>query len=134
MERTLKTAAPGPEYRPGVCNIGPAEIAARRRTGHVGLAATTGLLALLLAMEVDAAWRLLTFFPAVGMAAGYLQAAFRFCAGFGWLGVFNFGVRLRDTTSVQDAEARAADRRKALLISALSGGIAALVALVALLI
>ena len=25
-----------PDYRPGVCNIGPAEIARRRRSGHVG--------------------------------------------------------------------------------------------------
>ena len=30
------------EYRPGVCNIGPAEIARRRMAGHVGLVATLG--------------------------------------------------------------------------------------------
>ena len=27
------------DYQPGVCNIGPAEIARRRRAGHIGLIA-----------------------------------------------------------------------------------------------
>ena len=31
-------------YEPGVCNIGPAEIARRRRSGHVGALITIGLL------------------------------------------------------------------------------------------
>src|SRR3954451_15371796 len=31
-------------YQPGACNIGPAEVARRRRAGHVGLAASVALL------------------------------------------------------------------------------------------
>ena len=30
-------------YQPGVCNIGPAEIRARRRTGWIGLAVAVGI-------------------------------------------------------------------------------------------
>ncbi|HET6381678.1 MAG TPA: hypothetical protein VFH63_11700 [candidate division Zixibacteria bacterium] len=127
-------AAGGTSYRPGVCNIGPAEIAARRRTGHVGLAATVVLLVVLLAIGANPIWRLLLFVPAAVGASGYLQAAFRFCAGFGWQGVFNFGDRLRDTTPVEDAEARAADRRRALQISGLSALVGVVTVLLALLI
>ena len=39
------------EYQPGTCDIGPAEIARRRRTGHVGVLASIGLLAALLALD-----------------------------------------------------------------------------------
>jgi hypothetical protein len=39
------TPLAGVEYRPGVCNIGPAEIARRRRAGHVGLLVTVAALA-----------------------------------------------------------------------------------------
>ena len=38
-------------YQPGVCNIGPAEIARRRRAGHTGLLATVALFAILVAMQ-----------------------------------------------------------------------------------
>jgi hypothetical protein len=37
---SFETSVAGTEYRPGACNIGPAEIARRRRAGHVGLLAT----------------------------------------------------------------------------------------------
>ena len=102
----------GTEYRPGVCNIGPAEIRRRRRAGHVGLAATLGLLALLLVVDAPPLTRLLIALPAAISASGYLQAALKFCAGFGGAGVFNFGP-LGTTETVVDAAARAADRRKA---------------------
>ena len=111
-------------YEPGKCNIGPAEIRARRLSGHVGLAATIGVVAALVLFGADPAWRLLAFIPAAGSAGGYLQAAMRFCANFGWRGVFNFSDRIHDTTDVPDAAAAAADRRKALqimLLSALAG-------------
>ncbi len=41
-----KMPATDSEYRPGTCNIGPAEIGRRRRAGHVGLLATLGLASL----------------------------------------------------------------------------------------
>ena len=90
----------GARYQPGVCNIGPAEIRARRLSGHVGLAATIGVVAALILFGDDPAWRLLAFIPAAGGAGGYLQAAMRFCANFGWRGVFNFTDRIHDTTEV----------------------------------
>ena len=45
------TTATDAGYRPGVCNIGPAEIARRRRAGHVGSLATIGLFAVLVAVD-----------------------------------------------------------------------------------
>lgn len=121
------------DYRAGACNIGPQEVARRRRTGHLG--AATVILGGLALVTLDApAWsRLLLFAPAAVGASGYIQAATRFCANYGWRGVFNFGEAGYDqVTDVADAAARAADRRKALLIGAASGGIGLAVVLVAL--
>jgi hypothetical protein len=108
-------AAPRPvaaSYEPGVCNIGPAEIARRRRAGHVGVIATIGLLAILLVLDTPPAARLLLVIPAAVAASGYLQAWLRFCAGFGSRGIVNFGP-LGESESVVDPEARARDRRRA---------------------
>jgi hypothetical protein len=125
MIRSHLAAAPGPaapvaggmaEYRPGACNIGPAEIARRRRTGHVGLVATVLLLVALVALGLPSVTRLLLCLSAAVSAAGYLQAWLKFCAAYGSLGVFNFGVAGR-TQQVVDAEARRRDRRRALQIS-----------------
>jgi hypothetical protein len=121
-------------YRPGVCNIGPAEIASRRRAGHVGVAATLALFGVLVVLDAPAAWRLLLFLPAAAAASGYLQAALRFCAGYGWAGVFNLTDRLRDTTSVAEARVRAVDRRKAIEIGAMSALIGIVVAIAAVLV
>ena len=122
------------DYQPGACNIGPAEIARRRRSGHVGLIATIALLGILLALDAPTWMRLIVFLPAAVGAAGYLQAHFRFCANYGWRGVFNVGERAGHdrTTDVADAAARRADRRRAMLISAGSGAIGLAVTLLAL--
>ena len=101
-----------PSYRPGVCNIGSREISRRRRAGHVGLAATIGLLALLVAVDAPPVTRLALAIPATISASGYLQARLKFCAGFGQLGIMNFG-ELGDSVVVADDQARAADRRRA---------------------
>ena len=77
-DRTLVASAPQSrsadtdEYRPGVCNIGPAEIARRRRAGHVGLAVTLAALAVMLAVGAPPALRLLIAIPAALAAVGYL--------------------------------------------------------------
>ena len=99
-------------YQPGTCNIGPAEIARRRRAGHVGLGAAVVLLAGLVAIGAPPPVRLLVALPAAAAASGYLQARFRFCAGFGSRGVYNFG-ELGQTIQVADAEARRRDRARA---------------------
>ncbi len=118
------------EYVAGVCNIGPAETARRRRAGERGALAAGLLLALLRVMRAPRAWRLLVFFPAAVSAAGYLQAARHFCANFGWRGVLNFGA-LGSVEPVGDEAARAEDRRQALRIGAQSGAIGLGVALLA---
>jgi hypothetical protein len=118
------------EYRPGVCNIGPAEIAQRRMAGHVGLVATVGLLALLVAIDAPPLTRLLAILPAAISASGYLQAWLKFCAGFGSRGIFNFG-SVGETAPVADAEARAIDRRRSRQISLWALAIGVLVAVVA---
>lgn len=120
-------------YRPGACNIGPAEIARRRWTGHVGATATLVGAALLLALDAPSWSRATLFLPAAVGAAGYIQAATRFCADYGWRGVFNFGpAGHRRAANVADREARAADRRKALAIGAASGAVGLAVVLAAL--
>ena len=98
-------------YRPGVCNIGPDEIARRRRAGHFGVIATIAVLAVLVAIDAPPVARLLTALPAAVAASGYLQAWLRFCAGFASRGVFNFGP-LGRTEAVVDEEARRRDRRR----------------------
>ncbi len=104
------TSAEG--YQPGICNIGPAEIARRRRAGHVGLGAAIVLLAGLVAIGAPPPARLLVALPAAASASGYLQARFHFCAGFGSRGIYNFG-DLGNTVQVEDAEARRRDRARA---------------------
>jgi hypothetical protein len=118
------------QYVPGTCNIGPEEIALRRRAGHVGLAVTAGLAAALLRSGAHPAWRLALALPAAGAASGYLQARQRFCANYGFRGLYNFERRGHEQP-VPLAGAQDEDRRRALQISAASAAIGAGVALVA---
>jgi hypothetical protein len=117
------------QYIPGTCNIGPEEIALRRRAGHVGLAATAALGAALLRSDLHPAWRLALALPAAGAAAGYLQARQRFCANYGFRGLYNFDARGHEQPV--GAGTREEDRRRALQIAAASAAIGAGVALVA---
>ena len=117
-------------YRPGVCNIGPAEIARRRRAGHTGLIAATGLLAALVIADAPDWTRFLVAIPAVGAASGYIQARLRFCAGFGSMGVFNFG-ELGPTERVTNDADRSRDRARAMQIGAASVAIGVAVGLMA---
>jgi hypothetical protein len=112
------------EYIPGVCNIGPAEIRRRSQSGWFGLGVTVVLWAAFFVFRVPAPWRLFLFFPSMISATGFLQAAMHFCAGFGMRGVFNFGQVVGKTESVEQAEFRRKDQRKArsiALLSALAG-------------
>jgi hypothetical protein len=102
----------GADYQPGVCNIGPAEIARRRRAGHVGVIATVVAFAILVAIGAPPLARLILILPAAVGASGYLQASLKFCAGFGSRGIFNFG-DVGTTEKVGDDAARALDRAKA---------------------
>jgi hypothetical protein len=118
------------QYVPGSCNIGPHEIALRRRAGHAGVVVTAALAAVLIRSDRHPAWRLALAVPAAGAASGYLQARQRFCADFGWRGVYNFDRRGQEQPVTGD-QARAQDRRRALRIAAASAAVGLGVALAA---
>ena len=107
------------EYRPGVCNIGPAEIERRRRTGFVGLAVAIGLGLVLLIAGAPAWSRLAVAAPMSAALAGFIQARCKFCAGYGLAGLQNMG-RLGEEEHVEEESARRADRVRALRIHAAS--------------
>lgn len=118
------------DYQPGVCNIGPAEIARRRMAGHVGLIATVVVLGALIIIGAPPLTRLIAILPAAASASGYLQAWLKFCAGFGSRGVFNFGP-LGEMKDVTDADALAHDRRRARQIGLWAFGIGVVVGVLA---
>jgi hypothetical protein len=129
-------ALPGPAgdtYEAGACNIGPAEIARRRRAGHVGTMLTIGVVALLIAIDAPPVTRLVAIIPAAVAASGYLQARLRFCAAYGERGVFNLGEQAGETEAVVNEEDRARDRRRARQIGLASFAIGTMVGLVAVL-
>ena len=107
------------DYQPGVCNIGPAEIARRRRAGHIGLVAALALFAVLVAVDAPNWTRLVIAIPVVIAASGYIQAHLKFCAGFGSRGVFNFG-EVGPMERVADETDRTRDRARARQIGAAS--------------
>ena len=119
------------EYIPGVCNIGPAEIAVRKRFGWIGLALTALLWALLAFFHVGQLWLLLLFFPSALSAVGFIQAAMHFCAAFGLRSVFNVASEIGKTDTVLQAEFRAQDKKKARQILGYSTIVGLLVSLAA---
>ena len=108
------------EYIPGVCNIGPDEIARRRRAGWMSLGISVLLLFLFILFSVPPLYRLIIFLPITSAASGFLQAYFHFCAGFGFKGVYNIMKPAGQTESIQQKEFRNKDRQKALQITVLS--------------
>lgn len=120
-------------YQPGVCNIGPAEIARRRMVGNIGVVATVVSFGVLVVLDVPPIVRLVLALPAAVAASGYVQARMRFCAGFATAGVYNFG-DVGPRERVADTAALAADRAKGLRIYAASAVIGVVVGMVAVLI
>ena len=116
------------EYVPGVCNIGRAETDRRWKIGWIALLATAVFWLVLIGLKIAPLWRLLVFFPASLSAAGFLQAAWRFCAKFGLMGTFNTGPGVGRTDIVEQAEFRRQDRRTARRIIGLSALIGTAVA------
>lgn len=118
------------KYVPGVCNIGPAEIARRKQIGFICLVATIALWALFLWIGLPRVWLLVLFIPAMMSASGFLQAYMHFCAGFGSSALYNFG-EVGKTNSVKNAKFRALDRQKAWQIIIYSIIIGVIVAIIA---
>ncbi len=111
-------------YRPGACNIGPAEIARRRRAGVLGVAAAVVLAAALLILGAPPLARLVVTLPLAAGSIGLLQARFHFCVGFALAGLRNFGP-LGGEERITDVAARRADLRTAGLVTLLAVVIAA---------
>ena len=110
-------------YRPGACNIGPDEIARRRRAGMAGVGIGVAIAVGLVVVGAPAWTRIAILPPLAGGIISLEQARRRFCVGFAMAGLRNFGA-LGGQTSVEDDSARAADRRAALLM-VLQGTLAA---------
>jgi hypothetical protein len=120
------------KYVAGECNIGSEEISRRRNLGWVALAITLLLSLALKLTGVNPWWRLFVFFPAMTSASGFLQAYFRFCAGFARIGAFNFGP-VGQTHKVTDEVSRTKDKRRGnqiTLYAALIGTAIAIISIV----
>jgi hypothetical protein len=128
----LEPAASESPYQAGVCNIGPAEIARRRRVGHVLTAVSVALLVVLIAVHAAPIARFVVALTAAGAASGYIQARLRFCANYGSRGVYNFGEPGR-TSAVADRAARAKDRLRSAQIGLAAGVIGLATGIVAVL-
>jgi hypothetical protein len=94
------------------CNIGPAEIARRRRIAIALSIGTVALIAVLVAAHAPLATRLLVWPLASGVTVTWLQVVRRFCVRFGATGVENFGPL--GAESPVDRAIRAADARRAM--------------------
>ena len=103
-------------YQAGGCNIGPAEIARRRRVGLVGLAVAAALVVLLLVVDAPSWLRLVIAVPLAGGLVSLQQVRKRFCVGFAMAGLRNLG-ELGRVERVTDASDRAADRRAAIRLA-----------------
>ena len=109
-------------YQPGACNIGPEEIARRRRSGHVGVAAAVALLGALVVLDTPPVTRLLVAVPATVAASGYLQARLRFCTGYRVARRLQLRRGRDPTEQVADPEARRIDSRRSMQINGASIG------------
>ena len=106
----------GPAYRPGACNIGREEIAARRRIGIVQLILAVAVGAFLVALDTPP-WTRIVVWPLLAAAFVTLEQVRRgFCVAFGFAGIRNFG-QLGQAERVEDASARATDRRAAVVMA-----------------
>jgi hypothetical protein len=92
------------------CNIGPAEIERRRRSGIVITAVAAAAAVGLIVLHVPAPARLALFPFATGAAVTWLQVVHRFCVAFAALGIQNFN-NLGEEEKV-DSAMRAVDRRR----------------------
>lgn len=106
-----------PEYSSGSCNIGGAEVRRRKVSGVIGGVFAIIFYVACISLDAPKGIRALVFIPLVITWTGWLQSRNKFCMAFGLMGVFNFG-RLGDASHVADAEARAMDRNRAMVLLA----------------
>ena len=114
----------GGPYRPGTCNIGPFEIARRRRFALFELGLAGVIAVALVVVGAPPVARLVVFPVLAGAIVSIEQVRRHFCAAFAMAGIRNFGARA-DIEHVADPAAKAADRRAALVMFGYSSLIAA---------
>jgi hypothetical protein len=113
-------------YRPGVCNIGPREIAKRRAFGVAGIVSSIVLGIVLLAIDAPPAARAIVIVPLWGALISLEQARRKFCAGFAYAGIRS--VTGSDATeSVADPADLAVDRTAARRLVAQCGVVAVVI-------
>jgi hypothetical protein len=112
------------EYQPGVCNIGEAEQRKRYALGALASLATLGLVVGVVAFQLPTWWLLASVVPLLGVAEGFFQARFNFCAGFALAGVYDVSPSGSDRHEVADESDRRADRERARQIHLYSLGAA----------
>ena len=92
------------DYSPGVCNIGPREIAKRRAFGIAGIVASVVLGVVLVASDAPQIARAIVIFPLWGAIVSLEQARRKFCAAFAYA-----GIRSVNGSDATESVARAAD-------------------------
>ena len=123
---TIEYAPDQTGYRAGACNIGPEEIARRRRGGLTGVGIAVAIGIGLVAIGAPSWTRVLVFPFLAGGLVSLEQVRRRFCVGFAMAGLRNFGP-LGEPDKVVDTAERAADRRAALVMTAYMSAIAAVI-------
>ena len=123
---TIEYASEPPGYRAGACNIGPEEIARRRRGGLTGVGIAVVIGVVLVALAAPPWTRVLIFPFLAGGLISLEQVRRRFCVGFAMAGLRNFGP-LGEPDHITDTAERAADRRAALIMTAYMSAIAAVI-------
>ena len=123
---TIQYVTEASGYQAGACNIGPAEIARRRRGGLVGVGIAVAIGIALVALGAPPWTRILVFPFLAGGLVSLEQARRHFCVGFAMAGLRNFGP-LGDPDKVTDRAERAADRRAALIMTGYMSAIAAVI-------
>lgn len=108
------------EYQPGVCNIGAEQRRARRLSG-IGSFGLAVAVVLAVGLDVLPASTLPVTAPFVfGGWVGLVQDYYGFCVAFGALARYDLSGSGGTTGSVAEAEAVAADRRRAVRILAVA--------------
>lgn len=100
-------------YIPGVCNIGPVELEARKKAFNFALIPTVLISFVVVLIGLDWYWRLLLIIPWTAVGVTYLQVRNKFCVAYGMKSIFNFGEKLGKVDSIKDDEFQSKDKKMA---------------------
>jgi len=103
------------QYKPGACNIGPAEIRRRYWIGYTGLVLMAALILCVEWFHLPRIARLGLFIPAVYTFSGFVQAVKRFCFVYGWKSVASLSGR-RKFNKITNENFQRQDRNTAISI------------------